>query len=118
MAIDGSDVLIGAAIGAAGGMQDIALPGLLLVGLGFDLAVSLIYAVNPSWFPHSGKLTVYDVFATAIGTTVGWGLVRTVVPQKIRTNPAARAAATASFFLLPAVGGRVPGRLRSYPRLR
>jgi hypothetical protein len=118
--MDGSnitDVLIGGAIGVAGAMQGIALPGLLLVGLGFDVSVSLAYHLNPRWFPHSGGLSVSDILSTSIGTAIGWSLVQTLVPEKVRTNPAARAVTAAGFVLLPAAG-RVPGRLRAAYRLR
>lgn len=113
--MDGSnitDVLIGGAIGVAGGMNGIALPGLLLVGLGFDLAVSLTYHINPRWFPRSGALSISDVLSTSLGTAIGWSLIQ-VLPERIRTNPAARAVTAAGFVLLPAAG-RVPGRLRSF----
>lgn len=114
--IDHTDVLIGAAIGIAGAMNDIALPGLLLVGFGFDVAVSLVYAINPQWFPQSSGLSMRDVLATGVGTAVGWGLVKTFVPPSVRTNPIVKAATTAGFVLLPAAG-RVPGRLRAAYRL-
>lgn len=117
--MDGSritDVLIGGAIGVAGGMNGIALPGLLLVGLGFDVAVSLVYRINPNWFPQSGALSLSDVLSTGLGTTLGWSLVQ-MLPERIRTNPAARAVTAAGFVFLP-TAGRVPGRLRAAYRLR
>jgi len=110
--MDATDMLIGAAIGAAGGVQGIALPGLLIVSFGFDLAVTLAYTINPNWFPGSRGLTLKDVLTTSAGTIAGWGLVRLLVPPTMRTNPAIRMATAAGFVLLPAVG-RVPGRLRS-----
>ncbi len=112
MAITAADLLVGAAIGTAGGMQGIALPGLLLVGLGFDASVAAVRAMDPQWFPNHTEITLEDVLVTAIGTALGWGAAKLILPQINKLNPGLAKAATAGVAMLP-IAGRFPGRLRA-----
>jgi len=77
------------------------------VGLGFDLSVAAAYSIDPKWFPNNQELTLEDVLTTAIGTAIGWGVMKAVAPH---INPAVGQIASAGLVLLP--GGRVPGRMR------
>lgn len=106
MNIRTADLFVGAMIGAAGGLNGVALPGLLLVGLGFDLSVAVVHRMNPNWFPQGDGVAFEEVLATAIGTTVGWGLTKAFVPDG---NPQLAPIAAAGALFVP---GRVPGRMR------
>lgn len=108
MTVRMSDLLVGSAIGAVGGLQGIALPGLLIVGLGFDASVAAAHTINPTWFPGADGLTLEEVFATALGTIAGWGVAKLVAPH---VNPAVVPIASAGLALMP-IPGRVPGRMR------
>lgn len=102
-----SDALVGGMIGAAGGLNGIALPGLLLVGLGFDISVSLVHRFKPEWFPAGDGLTLTEVVTTALGTTAGWAAVKIIAPAG---NPDLAPIAAAGMLLVP---GRFPGRMRA-----
>lgn len=106
MNIRTSDLLVGSMIGAAGGLNGIALPGLLLVGLGFDVSMAIAYRINPAWFPGGDGLGISDILTTAAGTTAGWMVAKAIAPQG---NPRLAPIAAAGMLLLP---GRAPGRMR------
>jgi hypothetical protein len=113
----GPDLAVGGAIGALGATQGFGLPGMILVGVGYDLVVASAYGFNPQWFPGNEQLTLRDVVTTAIGTAIGWSTVRALMPAQ--TNPAgdagigALAMGALSFAAIPF--GRAPGQL---PRVR
>jgi hypothetical protein len=67
-----ADLAIGGLIGALGGSQGIALPGVILLGLGFDLVAAATFKLNPRWFPEREGIKSIDVVATTAGTFVGW----------------------------------------------
>lgn len=106
--VRGSDLFVGAAIGAVGGLNNVALPGLLLVGLGFDLSIAIAYKLNPAWFPHSTPLTWGEVLTTSIGTAAGWAVTKAFVPHG---NPEIAPIAAAGLGVIP-INGRMPGRMR------
>jgi len=103
------DLAIGAVIGALGAVQGVALPGMIAIGVGFDVVAAATYAIEPKWFPESEALSVVDVLATALGTTLGWVLVRTLLPGANPTGHEPIIAASLAAAPLPA---RFPGRLR------
>src|SRR5438309_450264 len=106
----GMDLLAGLLIGGLGGSQGVALPGLLLVGLGYDTSIALAYQMNPDWFPQSQPLTLSEVATTGAGTAVGWALAKALFPT---ANPSGMRAMTpialAGMAMMP-FAGRVPGR--------
>ncbi len=110
------DLLIGAALGALGATQGIALPGIVLIGVGFDATASIVYAANPNWFPDNQPIGLGDVAMTAVGTAVGWAIFNAIFP---RENPPSQSiiptVVAAGLAMLP-VAGRHPGRLRRLPR--
>ena len=110
------DLLVGAALGALGATQGIALPGIVLIGVGFDATAALVYGANPNWFPDSDQLSLGDVLLTAVGTTVGWAVFNAIFP---RENPASQGIVptmvAAGLAMVPIVG-RQPGRFRRLPR--
>jgi hypothetical protein len=116
------DLVVGGAIGIVGATQGVALPGLLLIGVGFDAVAAAVRAVDPKWFPNSEPLSLFDVLATTLGTAAGWAVVRAVSP---RPNPAGAppgavfgprgamlATGMAAGLVMLPTAGRAPGRLR------
>ncbi len=108
-----ADLAVGATLGALGASQGIAMPGMVLVGLGYDATIATVRAVNPTWFPNSEPLTLGDVLVTAIGTAIGWTVLNALMPP--RENPysgtGAQLPLVAAGLASLAIPGRIPGRL-------
>ena len=108
-----ADIAVGATLGALSASQGIALPGAVLVGLGYDATIAGVHALNENWFPESEPITLGDILVTAAGTAIGWWITQALFP--VRDNPLPHgnyvpiAAAGLAVMALP---GRVPGRLR------
>lgn len=112
-----ADLGIGAALGALGASQGIALPGMVLVSFGYDATIATVHAIDNSWFPQGENLTLSDVLITAAGTALGWLAVHVIFPpNQTRENPPVlgnvQIPVVAAGLAAMALPGRVPGRLR------
>lgn len=114
-----ADLAVGATLGALSASQGIAMPGAVLVGLGYDATIAGVHAINEKWFPMSEPLTLTDVLVTSVGTAIGWWITQAIFP--IRENPQVISGSAHPLSYVPvaaaglavmALPGRLPGRLR------
>lgn len=109
-----ADLGIGAALGALGASQGIALPGMVLVSFGYDATIAAVHGLNHDWFPQGESLTFGDVLITAAGTALGWLAVHAIFPARENPVPVGniQIPVVAAGLATLALPGRIPGRLR------
>lgn len=110
-----TDLVVGAALGALGAVQGVALPGMLVLGVGYDAAASGVASARPDWFPNGRPISGGELLATAAGVTVGWLLMRTFFP---RMNPTGYEPILAAGVIMMAGRGGVQTPRPLAPRLR